>query len=120
LALFLAAAITIYAMARAAGGGLDLGTVAFMAWGISPYVLLAIVALLLSKFASPSRLWTVTLVVGILMLVATIFAYIVSMNGQSSTEALVFVFVPLYLMVGGIVTLALGLGLSWLVKRKTT
>jgi uncharacterized membrane protein YqgA involved in biofilm formation len=54
----------------------------------------------------------------VLLLAATLIFYIGTMTGESSTEALIFVFAPLYLYVGGFVFLAAGFVIAKLGERK--
>lgn len=116
-ALLIAAVITVFSMLKSAAGNFDLGTLVFMAWAVSPYLMVLIVSALLARFASPPKLSLVTGVVATLMLAVTAVIYLGSLDGSSSTEALIFVFLPLYLLVGGLGTFGVGLGISWLAVR---
>lgn len=118
--LLTAAAITTFVMVRSGDGDLSVGMLLFIVWAVSPYAFLAVAAALLRKFASPPHLSIVTSVVAVIMLAATIYVYVGALDGSSSTEALVFVFVPLYLLIGGFLSLMIGLGISWLAPRTQT
>ena len=105
LVLIIAAALTIGSMTRNAGS-MDAGTFLFMVWAISPYLLVGMLVLLLGRLGSMRFVAPVALVVSVLMLAFTAYVYWIGMDHTSSTEALAYVFVPVYLHVGGIIAIA--------------
>ncbi len=117
LVLLVATALTLGSMVRNMDG-IDLATAGFMIWAISPYTLVAIGMLFLSRFASMRSLPAAGLVAGSLMLVVAFFAYWIAMDHTSSTEALVYVVVPLYMHVGGVLILAMGAAVSAFAVRR--
>jgi hypothetical protein len=96
----------------------DAGTVAFMAWAISPYVAFGLLVYLLGLFAKIGYIYQISTVVAAIMLAFTAYCYVVAMDGTSSTEALAFVFVPIYLHVGAYAALAVGVVISKLFSRR--
>lgn len=119
IALLLASIITIAAMVKATGGSVDVGAVGFMIWAISPYFVFGVIAGLFSRSPRWTYLPIGTLFISVLMLACTAFVYL-SLNGESSTEALVFVILPLYLHIGALLAFGIAIGASWLLSRKTS
>jgi hypothetical protein len=117
--LLVASAVTMGSMARASGESFDAGTLAFMAWAISPYVAFGLLVYLLGRFAKIECLYQVASAVAAIMLAFTAYCYLLAMDGTSSTEALAFVFVPVYLHVGAYAALAVGVVISKLFSRQT-
>jgi hypothetical protein len=112
LFLLVASALTIGTMARATGGSFDAATFGFMAWAISPYVAFGLLVYVLGRFAKIAHLYQVAAAVAAIMLLFTAYCYLVAMDGTSSTEALAFVFVPLYLHIGADAALGIGVVIS--------
>ncbi|MCU1289769.1 MAG: hypothetical protein JWN60_1998 [Acidobacteria bacterium] len=116
LALFLSAIVTILAMLNANAWSLDPGGIPFIVWAISPYFCFMSAYLLLRRFSFLSRTALIFFVVSFLMLVFTLLAYVGTLGDDSSSYALIFVFMPLYLYIGSFFLFGLGLVLSLLFK----
>ncbi len=70
-------------------------------WAILPYLSFFIISLIVNFYFSSPRLSLATFITSILMLSFTLVVYIDGMFiHASSTSALLFLFVPLYLLVG--------------------
>jgi hypothetical protein len=112
--LLLAAAviITIATMVKATGGTLDIGVFLFILWAVSPYALLLIISGIVGRTRYAQYVATPFFITSLLLLAGTLFFYVGALNGQSSTEALIFVFAPLYLHVGAALTFFVGLIVS--------
>ena len=117
IALSIAAIITVVIMLRAADGKIDPGTLFFMLWGISPYLVFMVVTGLLEHFTRLPRLLVIACVISLLMLGFTLFAYVTTLNDTSSTGAIIFVFVPLWLYIGSFIFLTVGILVSWILKK---
>lgn len=111
-ALFLCIIVTVLAMLRAAGWQVNRGAVLFILWAISPYLCLCLADRVLRKIASIPRMPLVFCVISILMLGFTLLAYIGTLGDSSSNYALIFLFVPVYLLLGSFILLVVGLGLA--------
>jgi hypothetical protein len=116
LSLFLSAIVTILAMLNANAWSLDPGGIPFIVWAISPYFCFMSAYLLLRRFSFFSRTALIFFVVSFLMLVFTLLAYVGTLGDDSSSYALIFVFMPLYLYIGSFFLFGLGLVLSLLFK----
>ena len=117
-ALLLLAAIfvCIFSMLAAAAWAPDLGTLVFIIWAISPYVAFFAASRILSRVLPFSNLAIPSTVIAAMMLAFTFFAYIGTIGDPSSTDALIFVFVPLYLYIGSFFLLSVALGVSLFIK----
>jgi drug/metabolite transporter (DMT)-like permease len=115
--LIIAAALTLGSMFKNMGG-IDAATVGFMVWTISPYALLAIATLFMSRFAAMRLIPVTALIAGVVMAAFAYYAYWMAMDHTSSTEALVYVVVPLYMNAFGVLALAVGSVVSYLATRK--
>jgi hypothetical protein len=107
LVLVLASVLAIGSMARTAGT-VDGGVIGFMLWAISPYVLVGILVFVLGRLNSMRLVPTAGLIAALAMLGVSAYVYLVAMDHSSSTEALAYVFLPIYFHVGGVLTLAVG------------
>lgn len=94
----------------------DLDVVIFILWAVSPYVAFFAASRMLSKLLPLSNLAIPSAVIAAVMLAFTVYAY-VGTRDTSSTYALIFVFVPLYLYIGSFFLLTLALGVSLLIKK---
>jgi hypothetical protein len=117
LILLIAAALTLGSMFRNMGG-VDLAALGFMVWAISPYALVALITFFLSRFATMRLIPIAALIAGALMAALAIYAYWIAMDHSSSTEALVYVVVPLYMNAAGVLIVAIGAIASALTARK--
>jgi len=115
-ALSLSIIVTVLALLRAAAWEIGSGQLLFILWAISPYISLFLVDVLLRKITSISKLSLLFCVTSLLMLGFTLLAYIGTLGDKSSTYALIFVFVPFCLYVGGIIVFGVGLILALLLK----
>ena len=118
--LAISAVVTIWAMLRAADWQMDFAGLALICLAISPYVVLYAVGVLLEKYTSLPRVALVSCVVAVLMLAFTLLAYIGTLGDTSSTYALIFIFVPINLYIGGFALLVIGLLAAWLIARLAT
>lgn len=119
-ALTAAAVVTVFAMVRAAASSIDGGTVFFMAWAISPYVCFFLAARLIKQFLRVPHTARLACLISFLMLTLTVNAYVWSPTDTSSTDSLIFIFIPLYLYVGSLLMLTIGVGVAWLVHGRRT
>lgn len=117
LTLIIAAALTLGSIFRNMGG-FDSVTVGFTIWALSPYALLAIASLFMSRFSPMRFIPVAALIAGVVMSAFAYYAYWIAMDHASSTEALVYVVVPLYMNVFGVFALAVGAMISALAARK--
>ena len=118
LALIIAALVTVFAMQRAAEQSIDAGTVGFMIWAISPYVCFFLATHFLERFTLIPQLPGIGLAIAMLMLGFTLLAYIGTLGDTSSTYALIFLFVPLWLFIGSFFLLGLATLVAWLSNRR--
>ena len=118
LALSVSIIVTVLAMLRAAAWEFKPGTFPFILWGISPYICLFSVDIVLRRLASVSKMSLVFCVTSVLMLGFTLLTYVGTLGDKSSTYALIFLFVPFYLYIGGIIFL--GGGLIWALLTKSS
>jgi hypothetical protein len=116
-ALSVSIVMTVFAMLRAALWQIDPGALLIMLWTISPYICLFLADVGLRKTAPHLKMSSVFLAASLLMLGFTLLAYGGSSQG-SSTYALIFLFVPFYLYLGGAVFL--GGGLLWALLSKSS
>lgn len=117
-ALFVAAATAVSMMLIAAEGKFDAGALLFLGWAISPYACFYALSRMLGKFTSIPHIAFISCVISLLMLAFTLFAYIGALRDASSTSALVFLFVPLWLYIGSFVLLAIGAAVALLTRRR--
>ncbi len=117
-ALAISAIVTVWAMLRAADWQVDFAAIALISWAISPYVVLYTVSVLLARYTSLPKAALVSGVVSVLMLAFTLLIYIGTAGGDSSsTDALVFIFVPIWLYIGGFALLVVGLLAAWIISK---
>jgi hypothetical protein len=116
LVLLASAGVTIWRMLHAAGESPEMGIIFFIIWAISPYLCFWAAVYLLSRYTSLSGILVSGLVVSLLMLGFTVLTY-VALDDTSSTYALVFIFVPIWLYIGGFGLLGISVFISWLTKR---
>lgn len=119
-ALSIAAVVAVIVMLRSAAWSPDLGMIPFAFWAISPYACIFAVCVLIEKFTSLPYLRIILCIISILMLVFTLMAYLGTMEDDSSTYALIFLFVPVLLYAGGLSLLLFGVLVAWLSKRRQT
>ena len=117
--LLISLAVSVYALVRESGGSFDVGMIGFVVWVVSPYVLFFLATLLLARYTPVRQLPAIGFVIAVLMLAFTVYAYIVSLNGQSSTEALIFVFAPLWLFISAFPLLGISTLVFWLFNKRS-
>ena len=117
LTLTIAAGLTLGSMFKNMGG-VDAVTVGFMIWAISPYALVAIAALFMTRFESMRFIPVAALIAGAVLSAFAYYAYWAAMDHMSSTEALVYVVVPLYMNAFAVLVLAIGAIISVFAVRK--
>ena len=117
-ALAAAALVTVVIMLRAATWSVDLGTIVFLAWAVSPYACILAACILIEKITSLRYIPLILCVVSILMLGFTLLAYLGTLEDDSSTYALIFISVPILLYAGSFTLLLLGLVIAWLSGRR--
>jgi drug/metabolite transporter (DMT)-like permease len=89
-------------------------TLGFYIWVILPFILLVILTIYIHRKAHSSASRVAILLTSILVVVSSVLIYWVSIfNSESSTSALVFIFIPIY----ALVAIALLQGLSWLLLK---
>ena len=115
-ALALSIIATILVMLYAAAWQIDMGGVVFILWGISPYIAVSLVDILLRKLLSQPRQPLIFCITAVLMLAFTLLVYGNIFGNESSTFALVFLFIPIYLFIGAFVLIFIGSLLGLLFK----
>lgn len=116
-ALFVSIVVTALLMLVASAGTAHLGVFIFILWAISPYICVFIFDIVLSKIAPKLKLDLILCIISVLMTLLTLYVYIGASQSKSSTAGLVFIFFPLYLHVGWVVIL--GIGLVWALLPKS-
>lgn len=116
LALILSGIVTALVMLRAAVWEIGLEHIVFILWAVSPYISLFLADVALRRLTSLSKMSLLFCVTGLLMLGFTLLAYVGTLGDKSSTYGLIFLFVPFYLYVGGVIVLGVGLILALLAK----
>jgi hypothetical protein len=116
--LIIAAAICIYTMLQAAAWSPDIGMVVFIIWATSPYIAFFAASRLLSKLVPSSNLTIPATVIAGIMLAFTAYAYIGTAGDRSSTYALIFLFVPLYLYLGSFFLLMAAFAVSLVIRGR--
>jgi len=116
LALFLSIIVTVPVMLRASVWKIDSEGFLFILWTVSPYISLFSADVILRMTTSISKLSLLFCVTSLLMLGFTLLAYVGTLGDKSSTYALIFVFVPFYLYIGGVIVFGIGLILALLAR----
>lgn len=89
-------------------------TLGFYLWVLLPFMTLIILTLYIYRKAHSSASRVAIVLTSILVVVSSVLIYWVSIfNSESSTSALVFLFIPIY----ALVSIAFVYGLSWLLLR---
>lgn len=106
-----------------AGPGEDLlllvASVLFMVWALVPFAAMAATVLFVDFWGRGGRAVLVVLAVGVAALVAIAGAALAdSVISESSTSALIFIFLPLVQLVVVLATAAAGFGLAALMRRR--
>ena len=91
-----------------------LATLGFYFWVAFPFIVLIALTFYIHRKRLSSASRAAVLITSILVVVLSVTAYWASIfNSESSTSALVFIFIPLY----ALVAIALVYGLAWLLLR---
>lgn len=89
-------------------------TLGFYLWVILPFIILILLTFYIHRKGLSPASRAAILITSILVVVSSVLIYWVSIfNSESSTSALVFVFIPIY----ALVAIALVHGLSWLLLK---
>jgi glucan phosphoethanolaminetransferase (alkaline phosphatase superfamily) len=89
-------------------------TLGFYVWAVLPFIILLLLTTYIHRKNLSAASRVAILLTSILIVVSSVFLYWASIfNSESSTSALVFVFIPLYSLVG----IAVIYGLAWLVLK---
>ncbi len=118
IALTIAAVVTVFLMLRSAAWIVDGGTIAFLAWAVSPFVIFHLAGRLLKRFIKAPHLAFISAVIALLMLAFTLITYVPASMDRSSTEALIYLVVPMYLYIGSLFLLSLGTAIAWFARKK--
>lgn len=118
LALTIAAIATGYLLLRSADWKIDGGTLAFLAWAVSPFVVFHFAARLFKRFIKVPHLPMMTALIAVLMLAFTLIVYIPAALEQHPMEGFVYLVVPMYLYIGSIFLLTLGTAIAWFTRKK--
>jgi hypothetical protein len=118
--LAIAALLTIYAMLHAAGWQLSAGRVAFVVWALTPYLVVATVIRAVGSKSGASRIASVISSAAVLVFAAFMYVDAIFIH-VSSTSALIFLFAPLYLTVGGVMLFVVitVVGNKWSARRRS-
>jgi hypothetical protein len=93
-----------------------LALIAFVFWVTSPYLVMIVVSRLVERFTEVPGRYTVGCVVALLMLAFSLMTYIGTFGDKSSTYGLIFLFIPLWLHIGGVGLYSMCILISWLTK----
>lgn len=118
LALTIAAILTVYLMLRSADWTVDGGTVAFLAWAVSPFVIFHLAGRMFKRFLKLPHLPMITTLIAVLMLAFTLIVYIPAALEQHPMEGFVYLVVPMYLYIGSLFLLTLGTIIAWFLRPK--
>jgi glucan phosphoethanolaminetransferase (alkaline phosphatase superfamily) len=89
-------------------------TLGFYLWALLPFIILIILTIYIHRKELSSASRTAILLTSILVVVSSVLIYWVSIfNSESSTSALVFIFIPIY----ALAAIALVHGLCWLLLK---
>jgi hypothetical protein len=109
--LLLSAVVALYCAKVASDGTMDEGMVVMLLWIVSPYFCFFLASYFLERFTSIKPLPVIDLTISLVALAFTWFAYVPVVFGDhhSSTEGLIFLFLPLWLLIGSFVLLGLAI-----------
>lgn len=89
-------------------------TIGFYLWVLLPFIILIILTIYIHRKAQSSASRLAILLTSILVVLSSVLIYWVSIfNSESSTSALVFIFIPVY----ALLAIALVHALSWLLLK---
>lgn len=116
-ALLLSAIVTVAAILYSANLSVDFAAFLFILWAVSPYICVFLAGHLVGKIKSIPQTSLIFCVVSVLMLAFTLLIYLGAFFDQSSTYALVFLFIPVYLFIGSFFLIGIGLLFAFFFKR---
>jgi hypothetical protein len=102
--LVVAAVVTVWTMLHGAGGTFEWSW--FYPWALSPYLILGAVIVTAGTKTKPTRIASVIAAVAVSVGASFLYADAMFVH-VSSTSALIFVFGPLYFLIGGLAIYAL-------------
>lgn len=117
IALTISMVVTIWAILGAANWEMGFGVMVFIIWAVSPYLFVILVDFISSRYADMPKMHIVLCLLSLLMLGVTGLVYGAGLTGESSTESLIFIFLPLYLNIGSFIILALSFGVLYFTRR---
>lgn len=117
IALNISMVVTIWAILGAANWEMGFGVMVFIIWAVSPYLFVILVDFISSRYADMPKMHIVLCLLSLLMLGVTGLVYGAGLTGESSTESLIFIFLPLYLNIGSFIILALSFGVLYFTRR---
>jgi len=118
VALTIASVLTIYLMLRSAAWIVDGGTIAFIAWAVSPFVIFHFAGRLFKRFVRAPRLPLITMLIAVLMMAFTLIVYIPAALEQHPMEGFVYLIIPMYLYIGSLFLLILGTAIAWFLRKR--
>lgn len=118
VALILSAIVAIFGLLRLTVGEFNPGIIGFLVWVISPYAVFLSATYLLERFTSIPQVPGIGFFISILILIFSLLVYVPSLNHESSTEGLIFIFVPFWIFFGSFPFLGLCVLGAWLANRQ--
>ena len=118
-ALILSAIVASFGLFRLTIGDFYPETIGLLIWVISPYAFFLLVTYLLERLTSIPQVPGIGFVISILITFFSLLIYLPSLNHESSTEGLIFIFVPLWIFFGGFPLLGLCVLGAWLQHRES-
>ena len=116
ISLIVGAAVSAAVVVLVQDGGVDSSLLVLLLMGIAPYVIFFVLTLLLERFTKLPRIHLISFIIADLMLMSTVGIYAMTWNDRTSPYyGFLFLVFPIYLLIGSLVLLALGLGISWLI-----
>lgn len=103
--LLVAALLTLYTMLYASEWQISLGHVGFMLWALCPYCVMAVLTLTIGRKSNAAGIASIAASGAVLAFAAFMYVDAIFIH-VSSTSALIFLFGPLYLAIGGVVLFA--------------
>lgn len=118
IALMLAAIVTLYLILHNQEWSVDGGTVGFLVWAVSPFVIFHFAGRLFKRFLKVPHLPMITTLIAVLMLAFTLIVYIPAALERHPMEGFVYLVVPMYLYIGSLFLLSFGTAIAWFTRRK--
>ena len=118
LALTIAAVVTAFLILRNKDWTVDGGTIGFMAWAVSPYLVFYFAGRMFKRFLKVPHLPMITVLIALLMLAFTLTMYIPTALERHPMEGFVYLVGPMYLYIGSLFLLTLGTLIAWFTRKK--